>query len=287
MKMKTGITLCIFIIFIGLILSCKTIKPAEGIKPESVLIFEKIEAPDPGTLYLDYKLDVYNPVSKDAELIFQETELVIHGLSVDKSLFSIEFPENIKLLKHERRSESLRLTFNASEYEKRYHPAFDEYELALAMAVQYAYSNGTADTTAETLVVFPRVREPEFKITQIKIMQAELINTRFKVHLQVDNPNYFPVELISFNYELFGDGRFWAEGEEKHVLRIPAKDKAEIDLFLLMNFTNMRRNVLDQIIALTQVRYRFKGSARVETGIGYLPRFVMDFEREGHSEVIR
>jgi LEA14-like dessication related protein len=153
--------------------------------------------------------------------------------------------------------------------------------------VQYIFPDETIENFANAEAVFPRIRKPIFTITAIQIMQAELINTRLKVSIQVDNPNHFPVELTSFNYELFGDRRFWAEGEEKNVLNIPAKDSAGIDLLLTMNFTNMRRNVLDQVIKMTEVRYRLAGNTSIETGIEYLPRFIMDFELEGFSNVIR
>ena len=53
-----------------------------------------------------------------------------------------------------------------------------------------------------------------------------------------------------------------------------------------MNFINMRRDLLDQVIQLRQVQYRFKGKAEVSTGIEYLPSFVMTFDRQGLSGVI-
>jgi hypothetical protein len=85
---------------------------------------------------------------------------------------------------------------------------------------------------------------------------------------------------------LYGDGRFWAEGEETEALHIPAGSAVETELLLTMNFINMRRELLDQIIALRQVNYRFTGEVVVSTGIAYLPQFRLDFERSGYSEVI-
>ncbi len=295
MKIKICAVLSITLVFLGLIVSCKTVKPAEPleefkweeIKPESTLTFENIEADNPETLYLDYKIDLYNTTSNDAELRFQTPVLMINGTSADGALFSLELPENELLTKQERRNIPLRLIFHASEYEKINQSEFDEFTLDLTLSVQFFFPDKTADTFAHAQAVFPRIRKPNFTITMIQIMQAELINTRLKVSIQVDNPNHFPVELTSFNYELYGDGRFWAEGEEKNVLNIPAKDSAGIDLFLTMNFTNMRRNVLDQVIRMTEVRYRFKGNAAVKTGTSHIPRFVMDFENAGHSDVVR
>jgi LEA14-like dessication related protein len=129
----------------------------------------------------------------------------------------------------------------------------------------------------------PVVKEPVFSITSIKILQAELINTRLKVHIRVENPNNFPVELLSFTYELYGSGRLWADGTEKNACTIPASGFLEKDLYLVMNFINMRRDLLDRIIAMRTVRYRFTGTA--ELSAEALPAFTHAFNLEGESEV--
>jgi LEA14-like dessication related protein len=130
----------------------------------------------------------------------------------------------------------------------------------------------------------PAILEPDFSISSIIILQAELINTRFKVRLRVDNPNSFPLELSAFNYELYGAGRYWAEGKETDPLTIPPEGYAEKDLFLLMNFMNMKRDVLDRVIALKTVDYRFSGNVEVRGGDGGR-RFAMRFDRSGESPV--
>jgi LEA14-like dessication related protein len=118
-------------------------------------------------------------------------------------------------------------------------------------------------------------------------VQAELVNTRFKVRLRIDNPNSFPLELSSFNYELYGAGRYWAGGRETGSLEVPPEGYAEKDLFLLMNFINMKREALDQVIALKAVKYRFAGDVAVRADDERLPGFTMCFDRSGESPVVR
>jgi LEA14-like dessication related protein len=176
------------------------------------------------------------------------------------------------------------------------HPVFAEPEgpgetrenrLSLTLNPEFIYGAAPpVKTRAEAEAVFPRIEAPVFTITAIAVQKAELINTRFKVSLRVDNPNSFPVELSSFNYKLYGSGRLWADGKETEVLLVPPKDSAETSLFLVMNFINMRRELLDQIIAMKQINYRFTGEALVSTGISYLPQFRTTFDRSGFSEVI-
>jgi LEA14-like dessication related protein len=171
---------------------------------------------------------------------------------------------------------------------------FDEYRSELRLRLIPANSPGPAaegdPAAAISLAVaanFPRIRPPEFTITSIVIMQAELINTRFRVDLRIDNPNGFPVNLSSLGYELYGTGRFWADGNMKTSLEVPPKGSAETRLNLVMNFINMRRELLNEVIALGQVPYRFTGEALVDTGILMLPSFRAGFDRSGYSAVVK
>jgi LEA14-like dessication related protein len=129
-----------------------------------------------------------------------------------------------------------------------------------------------------------RILEPVFSISSIVILQAELINLRFKARLRIDNPNSFPLELSAFSYELHGAGRYWAEGEERETLAVPSEGHVEKDLFLLMNFINMRRETLDRVIALKTLDYRFSGEAMVRGGGETL---ALRFEESGESPVER
>jgi len=129
------------------------------------------------------------------------------------------------------------------------------------------------------------ILEPEFNVVSIVILQADLINTQFEAVVRIDNPNKFAVDLSSLNYELYGNGKFWANGKEQDILHIPALSSCETEFRFSMNFINMNRKLLDDVIALRQVRYRFAGDVEVEPDISKLPAFHMNFERTGLSEV--
>jgi LEA14-like dessication related protein len=161
-----------------------------------------------------------------------------------------------------------------------------ENRVQLTLYPDFIYGAVSASTRVGAEAVFPQIREPVFTITAIAVRKAELINTRFKVSLRVDNPNFFPVELSSLDYELYGDGRFWAGGKEQGILSIAPEGSTETSLAFVMNFINMRRDLLDQVIALKEVNYRFTGEALISTGINYLPQFHTRFDRSGLSEVI-
>ena len=132
-----------------------------------------------------------------------------------------------------------------------------------------------------------QIEEPQFTITSITILQADLINTRLKLTLKIDNPNIIPITLSSFRYELYGNNRFWASGTEKKLVDVPAQGISEAEFEIEMNFINMKRQLLDDIIALREVRYRVAGSVDIETGLSRFPGFRMNFDYSGTSAVIK
>jgi len=131
------------------------------------------------------------------------------------------------------------------------------------------------------------IKEPSFTITEIKILQADLINTRLKLTLLIHNPNSFPITLSLFHYELYGDGSFWTSGMAKDLAVVPAQNIAETNFTIDMNFIGMKRRLLDDVIAMREVRYRIMGSMELGTDIPSLPGFRMEFDKSGNSAVIQ
>jgi LEA14-like dessication related protein len=276
-------------------LTCKS-APSSGETPVSDLRFDRIEAESVNRVVLYYRLRIDNPRLLPLGLKIAGWKAAVDGLeynrnhavltadAVSAGEILIEVPAGGFTEK------TLRLDLDLEAY--RDTPAAfgdgGDYRVELLLDLAYLYGKGEA-LTGETavLTLFPRIREPEFTITGIAILQAELINTRFRVNLRIDNPNAFPVHLSSFGYELYGAGRFWADGKETEALYIPARSSAETRLFLLMNFINMKRDLLDEVIAMRKVPYRFSGEALIETGVFWLPEFRMRFDRQGRSEVLK
>jgi LEA14-like dessication related protein len=285
----------------GLVFSCKSPPapvPAPEAEPRSSLEPDRIEAADVDRVTLYFTLRVENPRSSPLQVEIASWRVLFDGEALDGkaavlgaprrggegsggAIPGIEVPAGAAEL-------PLALDLDLKEFGGRGEGSADECRAALTLDLSRRYGGETP--SAETVgaeAVFPRIKRPEFAITEIAILQAELVNTRFRVTVRVDNPNEFPVNLSSFGYELYGAGRFWADGKETELLHIPARDSAEVKLFLMMNFINMKRELLDQVIAMRQVRYRFSGEALVGTGLSWLPEFRMRFDRSGYSDVFR
>ncbi|MDL2228823.1 LEA type 2 family protein [Treponema sp. OttesenSCG-928-L16] len=289
MKLQYTLIACVWVLVF--ICSCAAV-PAEAPAPEAPLpvlslSLENIEGIGPGQVLLHYTLEVRNPRPPARSLSFNEASFILNGLEYEHCTVSgLSFGES-GIEGDSSALYPLTVELDLVPFLPSGEADTDEYGTELRLEGEFLFDHGErVSVSAAAPGRFPRIREPVFTITSIAVSKAELINTRLKVSLRIDNPNHFPVDLASFSYELYGAGRFWADGKEKDIFRIGPKDSAEADLFLVMNFINMRRELLDQVIAMRHVAYRFSGEASVSTGIEYLPEFVMSFDRSGHSPVI-
>ena len=265
-----------FLILIVLIMvGCKSNQPAELPDLTGVLVFDGIEAEDPSLLHLLFSLNVDSALVEAGSAVINAWHVVLNGQKADTG-FSLDYTGSFPL----------RLVMDVAVLAEAGLAPAEDYRVELVLDVDITLGPRTAAVEVIGIAEFPGVRPPEFSITEIAIIRAELINTRFRVGIQIDNPNPFPVELSALRYTLFGNGRLWAEGNERNILHVNENASYQGDIFLIMNFIDMNRALLDQIINLVDVQYRFTGEAQVSTGIEYLPRFTTGFNLAGFSRVL-
>jgi len=277
--------------------------------PSASLVFEGIEAEDPEHITVMFSLEMENPFPVAGLASMESWYAEINGKRA-ASGFTL-YNDTPFAISPGLSSFPQRLDMDVAALADLGLAPADDYEIKLIMELHVLSESIPATTPASGrntsgrnaannvaassglnnklvitgVAVFPGVRPPTFTITSIAVLKAELVNTRFRVGLRIDNPNPYPVDLSAFSYELYGNGRLWADGSERNIIKIPSKASVTGNLFLMMNFINMRRDLLDQIIRLENVNYRFAGEARVGTGVDYLPSFNTGFDLSGYSEV--
>jgi LEA14-like dessication related protein len=263
--------------------------------PSAYLVFERVEAGGPERLTLIFSLEIENPFPLAGQAKIESWRAEINGQKINPgSGLVLENPASADYFQINAETSSsfpLRLVMDMDALAAGGHAPFDEYEVKLIAELDISAGINSAEAHSARLEVsglaaFPGVQVPTFRITAIAILKAELVNTRFRVSMKIDNPNPYPVELSAFRFELHGNGRLWADGTERNIIRIPAKYSVEGNLFLMMNFIDMSRALLDQIIMLEDVNYRFAGEAEVSTGVEYLPKFNTAFDLSGYSRVL-
>ena len=188
----------------GLLLSaCKTAPLPPEKTPSASLAFAGIEADTPDQLHVNFSLEIENPLPFDGDAVIESWQAEINGkdvnLNPDTGL-TLECPDSTFGVNAEA-SASFPLKLNmdmAVLAEKGYVP-FDNYKVKLILNFVLPPGNKAGNATGQSkfqvsgLAAFPGVRAPVFSITSIAILKAELINTRFRVGLKIDNPNPFPL----------------------------------------------------------------------------------------------
>ncbi|MHB9293753.1 hypothetical protein Holit_02883 [Hollandina sp. SP2] len=262
--------------------------PVQEADPRVQLTFDHLEAKTTEYITLYFVLQVDNPRSIPATMDIRRWQFMVNGLPQHEGATLIFTEEDPRVGPVTSAQFSLGLAVDLSECFGLEEAEFDIYRTNLETDLVFTFAleaHTAAHVSAEA--VFPRIREPKFTITTIVVNQGELINTRLKVGLRIDNPNTFPLELSSLAYEFYGDERFWADGTDPVVRHIPAQSSTQAQILMEMNFIDMNRKLLEDILLAKQVYYRFTGEVAVLTTIEYLPRFCVDFDLSGNSVVMK
>jgi LEA14-like dessication related protein len=254
-------------------------------RPSAQLSFDRIQAESVEALILFYQLRIENPLEVPLSVDITEPHILVNGThSITVSSLMLQNGNSIVAQPSTVTTLPLQLNLDISTFP----PNFDEYAFQLALTTVYRAQNSQPLPDALSCdISFPRIRTPELLVTSIEVSKSDLINTQLKVSLRINNPNPFSAQLSSLTYQLYGEERFWAEGKSAIALNIPAKSSASTDVALIMNFTNMPRTMLDKVIAMKQLNYRFTGETTVAVPVTYLPSFRLLFDLTGKSAVVQ
>ncbi|MDR0567793.1 MAG: LEA type 2 family protein [Spirochaetaceae bacterium] len=295
---KLGIFLVSFLLA-GMYFSCKTVKPENppvqslpaaraGIpSPRARLVFERAEAETIECISLYFTLEVTNPRAASADLNIQDWRIQLNKRPLHEGSSLILDAKTPRVSAGAEAQFPVRLNLDMNRFSRPDEETGAEYLAELQMRLSFAFASGdTAVTQLDTEAVFPRIREPELSITSIAVGKGERVSaaSRFRLSLQVDNPNIFPLEVSAFSYSLYGDGVFWAEGEQNETLHVPANGSAETYVYCMIDFIEVKQ-LQKQLAALKQVQYRLTGETTILTNIVYLPEFRMGFDLSGDSRM--
>ena len=284
---------CFMVLIFSLLAGCASAPPPAP--PRAALRFERVVPERIDAVVLQYQCTVENSRSIPLHIEITGWTCLLNGKALA--------PASVELTRAGTNAAGTRITVEplASAGEPiilRLDPASlpvpsgakstNEYHASLALELRVRYGDEPPVTTRIAAnASLPQIRPPEFTITTIAILQADLINTRFRVGMRIDNPNPFPLNLSAFEYQLYGGGIFWAEGGKEDILPVPATGSAETSLSLEMNFIGMPRRLLDEIVSMREVDYRFTGTVDVAAALTRLPQFRIPFDRQGRSAVLK
>lgn len=158
---------------------------------------------------------------------------------------------------------------------------------AVARLKLRAPGGASFDTIAAADGKIPIVREPEIRITSLRIERDVLVTSNLSLGIEIRNPNAFPIELRKLSYSFYGEGRKWSSASESGSFAVAAKSSTALDLGFEMNFADVDRRLFDLVAKLGTIAYKLAGSALVVTELEALPSFDLSFSIAGSCPVER
>ncbi|HBO39985.1 MAG TPA: hypothetical protein DD477_02045 [Spirochaetaceae bacterium] len=161
---------------------------------------------------------------------------------------------------------------------------------AVWRATVSAWSSLTPDSPSvscqlELTGSFPLLREPVLSIHSLQLLRHELINVLLALSVDIYNPNLFALVFSSTDYEFWGEGLSWNRSRRSPELILPPGETTRLRLPISLNFATMNRQLFDLVAKRQTVRYRLTGQATINTGLEFLPAFVLAFDRSGSIQV--
>lgn len=121
-------------------------------------------------------------------------------------------------------------------------------------------------------------KAPQITPTSVELMDAQLLEQRFKVHLHVQNPNDRPLPIKSVSCTLAVSGVDVGHGESDAPFTIPANGDGDFDMIVTTNLANSMPNLLLRLAQGKELpTYRLSG--RVDPDIRFMPP--IPFEKSG------
>ena len=119
---------------------------------------------------------------------------------------------------------------------------------------------------------------PDITPTAVELMDAQVLEQRFRVHLHVQNPNDRPLPIKSVSCTLEVSGVDVGQGESSQPFTVPAHGAGDFDMIVTTNLATSMPNLLLRLAQGKELpTYRLSG--KVNPDIRFMPS--IPFEKSG------
>lgn len=117
---------------------------------------------------------------------------------------------------------------------------------------------------------------PKVSLSDIKVAGMGIMEQRFQLRLEIDNPNAFPIPIVGVNYDLSINGKPFFQGQNDTPLTVPAQGKEYLNIDVISSLSNILEQLQSWQNLGSDVSYQLKGNVKLtELAIAY------PFERQG------
>ena len=126
---------------------------------------------------------------------------------------------------------------------------------------------------------------PRIQVVNVQMLSTDMFAQRFKVRVQVQNPNTIELPIEGLDYTILMMGDSFAEGVSSDHFLLPALGDAEFDMLVTTNFVSSFGRLLSRVGGgkLENIDYEIAGKIFVDKGmlrkIPFTHRGTVDFTR--------
>ena len=111
-------------------------------------------------------------------------------------------------------------------------------------------------------------KDPDIRLVRVELVQAKLLEQRFKLHFIVDNPNESTLTVRGLSYTVYLGTIKLTEGEREHWFSVEPNSQADFVIPVRTNLWPQVRPLVKLLETPDQpIPYRFEGT--LETGLFY------------------
>ena len=112
------------------------------------------------------------------------------------------------------------------------------------------------------------LKSPKLEVVKIEMQSSDMFAQRFKVRLNVENPNEIELPIKSLDYKLFLMGDSFGEGLSEEPFVLPAQGEAQFDMLLTTNFVSSLGRLVNRVGSrkLQDIEYEIAGKVVLDKG---------------------
>jgi LEA14-like dessication related protein len=112
------------------------------------------------------------------------------------------------------------------------------------------------------------LKPPKFEVVKIEMQSSDMFAQRFKIRLNVENPNAIELPIKSLDYKLFLMGDSFGEGLSEEPFVLPANGEAQFDMLLTTNFVSSLGRLVNRVGSrkLQDIEYEIAGNVALQKG---------------------
>lgn len=128
------------------------------------------------------------------------------------------------------------------------------------------FTNGCANLNVDDILKAADVRTPDVSIKQSNIKNFSFEHVDLELTLNIDNPNFIPIDVAGLDYSLAIDGKSLLSGQQSQGIKIGAQQTSDIVVPITLKFADIKK-IVSNFLNKDQFDYEFTSNVLMQLPI--------------------